>query len=118
MYRQRVVCFLTSHAITWRNAPARTDLLLALRRVSDPGKLALLLPLVELLHLSHSTPSSPPSLEVYPRLLLEVFGQECAGVINEDNNCAWEILWHIPKFSIEWMIVKPEKLDDPKSRRT
>ncbi|KAG9005674.1 snoRNA-binding rRNA-processing protein utp10 [Tulasnella sp. JGI-2019a] len=90
VFKQRVVCCLLSHVVCWDNLYARSSLLLAIRDVSDPAKLLLLLPLVE--HLLHDgSASSDSRMGLNRQLLFEIFDAESVETLIQDGSHAWDV---------------------------
>jgi len=86
-YKERVLCYLLSHAVAWHSIPARIVLLSSLKKVVNRAKLQTILPLV-LTAIGGKDPSIIKN-ETYMELLIEPFDKTVAPDLVEPGSNFW-----------------------------
>ncbi|KAG9044794.1 snoRNA-binding rRNA-processing protein utp10 [Tulasnella sp. UAMH 9824] len=94
-HKQRIICFLLSHSVAWRDFSSTLQLLSSVRAVSEPAKLPFVLSLIEEV-LSSKFPEALTAVEErrrgeYFSVLLSSFDKVSASILNTQASQEWTI---------------------------
>ncbi|KAG8949590.1 snoRNA-binding rRNA-processing protein utp10 [Tulasnella sp. 419] len=97
-YKERLLCFFSSHCVAWDNRATRLPLLSLIEPMHGPAKLQLLLPLIK--QLVEQSPSlatlqdqySEEQKTLYSRLIFASFHPSCAPFLKQNSEGSLDVL--------------------------